>query len=207
MMPISVYLLLIGSINLTRRPFLTTGTRDLFALALAISGFVVVGPLELFLPESVASILGGWVWVLLLLLYVVLVTMVVLFMRPRLVIYNITKDQLVPVLSQTVAELDSAARWAGDAVILPHLGVQLAVESYPGMRNVSLVSVGSEQDLEGWYRLRHHLEPQLTHFPVPVNTHGFSFVFLSVLLAGAIVYSLLVGKQEIAQAMQQMLRM
>ena len=50
--PLAVYLLLLGIINLMPRPFMTSGARDTAALSIAISGFVVAGPMELFLPGS-----------------------------------------------------------------------------------------------------------------------------------------------------------
>ena len=53
--PVGIYLILIGSLNLGRRPFLTTGARDLLALAIAISGFVLIGPVQLFMPQPAAD--------------------------------------------------------------------------------------------------------------------------------------------------------
>ena len=50
--PLAIYLLLLGAINLSRRPFLVTGARDLAALGVAVAGLVVVGPIELLLPED-----------------------------------------------------------------------------------------------------------------------------------------------------------
>ena len=180
----------------------------LAALALAVSGFVITGPMELFFPVSAASILNGWVWLPLVLLYVILVSLALLLMRPRLVIYNMTPDRLRPLLEQVVLELDTASQWAGDGVVLPNLGVQFAVESYTGMRNVTLSAVGPEQDPEGWYRLRQHLHSHLASAgKVPLNPQGFSFLFLAIMLAAGVFYSLLTDKQEIAQAVRQMLRM
>ena len=205
--PVTVYLLLVGWINLTPRPFLTTGTRDFCALALAVSGFVMAGPMELFLPEAVASVFRGWVWVPLIVLYGLLVTLAALMMRPRLVIYNLAPNQLNPLLSEVVGELDATTRWAGDSVVMPGLGVQFAIESYPGMRNISLVAIGPEQNMAGWKQLGQRLRSQLTQGTYSVNTQGFSFLFLAIILAAAIAYSLFTGKQEIAQQVKQMLRM
>ena len=61
--PLAVYLLVIGRINLSRSPFVTTGTRDAAALAVGIAGLAVAGPLELFVPYaawvSFATLLNG----------------------------------------------------------------------------------------------------------------------------------------------------
>ncbi len=205
--PLSVYLFLIGGINLSPRPFVTTGARDLAALAIAISGFMIVGPMELFLPELIASIVGGWVWLPMLTLYMLVVTLVVLLMRPRIVIYNISAEQLRPILKQVVFDCDDSARWAGDCVVIPGLGVQLALESSPGVRNLSLTSVGADQNLEGWNKLKLRLASELANNKQAPNAQGMSFLFLSAVMIAAVTYSLLTGRQEIAQAVRDMLRM
>jgi hypothetical protein len=89
--PLAMYLLVLGAVNLSRRPVVASGGRDALALALAISGFVAAGPMELFLPEMVAAWWGGWVWALMLTGYLLVVLFIVLMMRPRIVIYNCTR--------------------------------------------------------------------------------------------------------------------
>ena len=49
--PLATYLMVLGVVNLSIRPFVTTGSRDTAALGLAISGLAIAGPMELFLPE------------------------------------------------------------------------------------------------------------------------------------------------------------
>ena len=127
--PMAVYLLMIGWINLSPRPLITTGARDLAALAMAAAGLVIVGPMELFLPEMAASLVGGWVWLPMILLYALVVTLMLLLMRPRLIAYNMSSDQLRSVVKDVIGQLDPQARWAGDCVIAPGLGLQLALEA------------------------------------------------------------------------------
>ncbi len=62
--------------------------RDVAALGMAIAGFIVAGPMELFLPAAATNRFGAYVWLLLLAFYGLCLTLVVLLMRPRLVIYN-----------------------------------------------------------------------------------------------------------------------
>ena len=52
LVPVAAYVLLLGLVNLRRRPFLTSGGSDLTALGVALSGLMFVGPLELFRPEA-----------------------------------------------------------------------------------------------------------------------------------------------------------
>src|SRR5438105_6368858 len=133
--PLATYLLVLGVINLSRRPVLTTGARDAAALATAVSGLVVAGPMELFLVEEAAAAYGGWIWGLMVAAYALAVVLIILMLRPRLVIYNATLDQLRPVLAEAVARLDSEARWAGDSLVMPQLGVQLHIEAWPILKN------------------------------------------------------------------------
>src|SRR5262245_47168231 len=96
--PLAVYLLLLALLNVGRRPFVTTGGRDLLTLAVGLSGFIAAGPMELFMPMAAANQFGAYVWLLLLTLYVLSVLLAVLTMRPRIVIYNCTLEQLRPAL-------------------------------------------------------------------------------------------------------------
>ena len=80
---------------------MTTGARDLMALGLAIAGLVVAGPMELFLIEAAAVQYGGCVvWSIMLVFYGLIVLCMALMTRPRLVIYNVTSEQLLPVLEE-----------------------------------------------------------------------------------------------------------
>src|SRR3972149_6873733 len=147
--PVGIYLLVLGAVNLSRRPLLVTNGRDAAALALALTGMLIVGPFELFLPQATVVRYGPYVWVMVLAFYFLCVTMGILMLRPRLVIYNISVDKLRPILADAVARLDNDARWAGDSLVLPNLGVQLSIDNFPPMRNVLLKSVGANTDLHG----------------------------------------------------------
>src|SRR6187401_2463827 len=141
--PVAIYLLLLGMINLSRRPFVTSGARDAAALGIAIGGFVVAGPMELFLPEAAAVRMGFWVW------------------PTCIVIYNVTFEQLRPSLADIVQQLDKESRWAGDSLVMPNLGVQLTVESQGMMKNVQLAAAGTEQSFLGWRLLEAELSTVL----------------------------------------------
>ena len=119
LVPVAAYVLLLGLVNLRRRPFLTSGGSDLTALGVALSGLMFVGPLELFRPEAATRSFGNYIWLFLLLFYWLWLVLVVLLSRPRLVIYNISAEELHPVLAETAARLDPAARWAGNQLSLP----------------------------------------------------------------------------------------
>ena len=71
------------------------------------------------MPTAAAAHFGHYVWLFLLALYGLVITFVILVSRPRLVIFNITADQLRPILVEVVAALDPAAQWAGSSLVLP----------------------------------------------------------------------------------------
>jgi hypothetical protein len=205
--PAAVYLLLLGAINLSRRPFLASGARDAAALGLAVSGLFVVGPLELFVPDAAAARFGPFVWLLLLAFYALCLVLVLLLLRPRLVIYNVSADQLRAILADLVEQLDSEARWAGDSLALPGLGVQLHLDNLPAMRNVSLVSTGPNQNYLGWRRLELALWAALGRVEVPRNPRGASLLSAGVLILSALIFAIARDPQAVAQQLLDLLRL
>jgi hypothetical protein len=205
--PLAIYCLLLGLINLSHRPLLTTGARDLAALGVALSGLAVVGPLELFMPEAAAARFGQYVWLLLLAFYGLGVTFLVLLLRPRLVIYNISAEELRPAMAHVIAALDPGARWAGDSLALPALGVQLHLENYPAMRHVSLIASGLPQNVRGWRQLERALGGALVRVRVPSNPRAIGLITGAILtLAGCLCYMLL-HPQALAEGYRDMLRL
>jgi hypothetical protein len=204
--PLAVYLLLVGIINLSRRPFLTTGARDVAAIGVAISGFIAAGPMELFLPEAAADRFGPYVWLLLLAFYGLCLTLLVLMMRPRLVIYNANPEQLRSILSEVVNDLDSDARWAGDSLVLPHLGVQMHVEPFGAMRNAQLVAAGPRQSYTGWRRLEVALAKTLKATKAARNPQGYIMIAIGALMIGMIAYTTISDPTTVVQRLDELLR-
>ncbi len=204
--PVAIYFLLLGTINLSRRPFVTSGTRDAAALGIAIGGFVVAGPMELFLPEAAAVRMGFWVWPTCIAFYILCLSLAVLLMRPRIVIYNVTFEQLRPSLADIVLRLDSESRWAGDSLVMPNLGVQLTVESQGMMKNVQLAAAGTEQSFQGWRLLESELTTALRSAKGTRNPYGMSLIMFGLLMAAAVVFWLSRDPQGVAQALNEMLR-
>ncbi|MCG8583229.1 MAG: hypothetical protein MI757_00770 [Pirellulales bacterium] len=205
--PLAIYLLLLGLINVGRRPLLVSGGRDTAALGVALSGFMLLGPMALLMPMAAASRFGVWIWPLLAGLYALVVTLIVLVGRPRLVIYNMTADHLRPILADLVTRLDPQARWAGDTLWLPQLGVHLHIESFTAMRNVSLVAIKPEQPLDGWQRLEHALSAELREIEVARNSRSMLFFGIAAAIAAGIGYSLTQHTDALAQAIREMFQL
>jgi hypothetical protein len=204
--PLAVYLLLLGLVNLSRRPWLTTAARDAAALGAAVMGLAIVGPIKLFIPEQAMS-RGPFAWVLIVALYILCVTLLALLLRPRLVIYNITLEQLRPVLGETTAALDPDARWAGASLALPRLGVSLYVEPSAAMRNVQLIATGPRQNFAGWRVLENALRGELRKMSVPPNPLGASLILFGVAMIALAAYQTITQPQAVAAALREMLRL
>lgn len=160
-LPLGAYLAVLGWLHLRRRPTLLAGGQDLMLLATAVSGLVMAGPLALVQPALGAT---PWATVMLLLLFTLAVAVGILATRPRLVIYNITVDQLRPILAEVSSGLDGSARWAGESVALPSRGLQVLMDGHGLSKSVSVVVVGSRTSAEAWTefarRLRHAVGSQ-----------------------------------------------
>ncbi len=209
--PVAIYMLLLGVINLARRPLVVSGGRDAAALGLAVSGLVFVGPLALLFPEGVAAHFGPagtkYLWLTFIGLLAICLIIVLLILRPRLVIYNISAGQLRPILVEVVQRMDADARWAGDCLFLPGLGVQLHLESFGWMRNVSLVSSGPKQDYQGWSRLGRDLSTALRAVEVPRNLAGLMLLSIGNVLILGLAWAIIRDPQAIARTVFELLDM
>jgi hypothetical protein len=208
--PVAMYLLLLGAVNLSRRALLVAGSRDAAALAVAVAGLAVVGPMELFYPfeSAVRLYLGlnavaaeGYIWLLLLALYVMSVILWLLLLRPRLVIYNISADKLRPILADAVLQLDADTRWAGDSLSIPRLGIQLYLDAFTPFRTVSLVSAGAIQSHSGWRRLEAALRVGLAREPTGRNPRGLVLLALGLLCMAGIVLAIAGSPEVVAQSL------
>lgn len=205
LVPLAAYCLLLALVNARRRPFVTTGGCDLAALGAALSGVVLVGPIELFRPEAASAEFGGYVWLFLVVFYWLCVWLAVLVARPRLVVYNTSAEQLRPVLAEAAREVDPQARWAGDSLVLPTAGVSLHMESFEIMRHASLKSSGGKQSLAGWRKLSAELRNQLATIRVGRNPRALGFTLAAIGLFTASILHMLNDPQQVADAMQEMM--
>ncbi len=204
--PIAMYLVLLGMINLRRRPYVLTGAREGLLVGLALLGLAVVGPMALFFPQHAANQFGPYVWLMLGMFYCLLLLLWILVGRPRLVVYNISSAQLRAILSETAIMLDPDARWAGDSLVLPRLKVQLYLEVFDRMRNVSLVSTG-DQSYTDWRRLEGALRRSLQEMVVPRNPRGYSLVVAGLMLIAGLAFTSARNPQAIAQGLIDFLRL
>jgi hypothetical protein len=207
LLPLAAYYLALGVVNFSKRPLVLNGARDAAGLAAALAGLIAVGPLELFMPAAAATRFGGFAWLLLVAFYALICSLAILLARPRLVIYNILPDQLRPILAELVPSLDPQARWAGDSLAMPTLGVQLHLDALPTMRNVALVASGEKQNLDGWRKLEKTLAAALRKKTASSRPRGRTFLVVALLLIALCLAASARDPQALAQGMRDMLRL
>lgn len=161
--PAAIYLMMLGRFRLSRSPLVTTGWRDAAALGIAIMGLVAIGPMQLFFPTYAAARFAGWVWGLLLGLYLLSVLLVVLGCRPRLIIYGIDEDGFFRALHAAAQRVDATANWQGQILMMPEVGMQLVAEP-TGSRGVqTVVSLSGLTSVAPWMQLERELVRECHH--------------------------------------------
>ncbi|MEC7565402.1 MAG: hypothetical protein VX738_06925 [Planctomycetota bacterium] len=205
--PLAVYLLFMGLLNALRRPLITTGTRDLFSLSIALAGLIMIGPINLFVPQHTLSLFGSWTWLLMAALYIFIVLLISFSIRPRLIIYNLSAEQLKTILGRLVAELDPDARWAGDNVELPNLGIQLSLDARSFMRSCQITSIGQDQSPSSWLKLQRALADELVKIRVPTNPYAISMIAIATMLATLIAQQIIQNHTVVYNQIRDLLQL
>jgi hypothetical protein len=205
--PLALYLLALGLMNLRQRPTVIAGSTDAAALACAVSGLIVVGPMNLFLPAAAVIRFGPFAWLLLLGCYGLCAVLYILVARPRLVVFNISLDRFRSLLLPLAERLDHDVETAGDGLQMPQLSVQFHLEAAPAMRTVSLIATGDHQSYSGWKRLHRELSAELRKSEVRRNPRGFTLLACALALLGWTTLQLLqTPSAAIAQQLHDILR-
>jgi hypothetical protein len=203
--PVAIYLVMLGAINLVSRPLVVSGTREIIALGLALSGLVIVGPMQLFMPQMAAARFGTLVWVLLIGFFALCLTLIVMLMRPRLVVYNVTLDQLHTSLAEVAARLDHDSTWADRALSMPQLHIHLVVDTFVPMYNVTLTATSHGQSVAGWRRLESALREAIGTSPAASRAHGLWLALCGLMILLVLAFRVADDPQTIAQGLSRIL--
>jgi hypothetical protein len=178
-LPLGLYLLFIGVLHLRRRPLVMSGAWDGVLLAAGLTGLAMVGPLALLRPA-----LGGsmWGWLIVLLAFGLAVAVCMLVARPRLVVYNISIDQLRPLVAEVVSSLDPTARWAGETAALPARGLQVQIEGNGGLRTATIIAAGERASSEHWAEFGRRLRRAASRLPVRSHAVGAALAAMGGLM-------------------------
>lgn len=183
--PLILYVLALSIIRIGGLVWVTTGTRDLAAVLFAISGLVVIGPLELFFPNATAALLGPWVWIPLLLLYFLFACLVVLNSRPKLVVYGRMLEDVYPAMVRAARALDASAIENDKQlqVHLPALTVHLRLDLARGTDCSSVVAFEPTLPFAFWRQFAKHLRAELRPTPPPYPRRGWAMLIVASMAA------------------------
>ena len=162
--------------------------------------------MELFFPEGAASTWGWLAWPLLIALYFLGLMLCCLLARPRVVIYNISPEELRSVLEAVLPTIDKDARLNVDTMVLPNLGVQGHIEPFSSLRNAQIVPSGPRQNQQGWSFFTEQLAAALRTTQVPPNPYGVTLLMFATLMLSSVVYFVFRDQRAVAQAFHDMLR-
>jgi hypothetical protein len=171
----------LGLFHSIGRPLVATGGRDYLALALALSGLIITGPIDYalhgrMLPDFLlhSHVIGLGIYVLL---------AASLFPRSheKLVIYNCQLSSVMDAVRGILERLGHRFQEVPGGWILSERGVSLECESFVGLRNVTLYFHGMRDR-----QLFDEIHKQLIEVLVAKRT-GWSLIGLAMAAAGGLV--------------------
>lgn len=190
LLPLIGYLAVLGTIRFSGRALVTTGGRDVAALAIAISGLVAVGPAELFFPASAALVFGPAVWVALAIFYALCVTLVAITSRPKLVVYGRKPDELFQPLLKAAEKIDPSA--TGDEstfmITLPKAGIHLRIDGQREIDCGQVVAFEPTVSFKFWSTLLGNLRGELRESPHSIPRRGVAMLVAASLLAVLLIW-------------------
>lgn len=187
LLPLGGYLLLLAVAHARRRPTVISGTWDGILLAAAVAGLAVAGPLALVRPAVGSSL---WGWLIVALVFSLVVAVCILAARPRLVIYNISAEQLRPLVAEVVTALDADTRWAGTTAALPARRLQLHLDG-GAMRCSSVIASGERAAHEAWTEFSRRLRQALGRLRVRPSPWAWAFAVAAVGVFGGAAWAAL----------------
>jgi len=207
LLPLIAYLLVFSVIRLSGRVLVTTGGRDIAALAMAISGLLAVGPAELFFPADAALMFGPMVWVVLAIFYTLIVTLIVLSSTPRLVVYGRTPSELFEPLLAAAQRIDPAA--GGDPatlqVELPTIGIRLRLDGNRGIDFAQILAFEPNVSVRFWNHLLSNLRSETRDLPAPLPRRGFGMLIAVVLIGGFLMWQSFGNRELLVEGFRQWL--
>lgn len=191
-LPLAAYFHVLGLIRLRPHPTVLSGATDFMLLCMGVVGLVAVGPIELFFPRAAYSILGPWVWGILIMLYFFVILLIALNAKLKLIVYGLDSESLKNAIQEILALEQIEATWGNQILEIPSLGLRASIEK-AGIRNTtSLEAIGRAQNPIGWYTLEKLLAKQLKAASSKQTADAWLWIAFSLVLFG-------VGASMIAQ--------
>jgi hypothetical protein len=181
LLPIGTYLCVLGLFHAVGRPLITTGVRDYLALAIALAGLVITGPINYILhyrmlPDFLVH--SHWIG---LGLYLLLVAALLPRSHEKLIIYNSSESAVAAAIRTMLGRLNATVQELPGGWIVPERGVSVELDSFPALSNVTLRFHGM-RDRELFCTIHDGLVDALA-----ATRTGWSAIGLCMAAAGGIV--------------------
>jgi hypothetical protein len=147
--------------------------------------------MQLFYPAHAAARWPGWVWIMMFCLYLLCVLMWLLWSRPRLLAYGLTREQFRQTLLDAAEQLDPRSAWYGEVLSIPKAGIQLASEATVGSGVQAAVAIGANQNLPDWLILERQFVSRGSQLTCHRSKSAVAMVLAGVLLVGLTALPLL----------------
>ncbi len=207
LLPVAAYLTLFGAIRLSNRPMVTTGGRDTFAVAIAISGCFMVGPAELFFPSEAGALFGPMIWPVLMLLYLLLVILVILSSRPKLIVYGLGPTLLTEPLLLAAKTIDPTAICDADAgqIQLPASGIHLRIDGHRGTETAEVTAYESVASPRFWRQLLRALRAEIASEGASSPGSGVIVFAFGIVMVAYVLFIVYFRHNEIVQGFREWL--
>ncbi|MCU0711630.1 MAG: hypothetical protein MUC43_06190 [Pirellula sp.] len=161
LIPLGLYFFVIGMIRLKKSPTVISRPLDVLLLGMACGGLVAIGPLELFFPRAAFSVVGNWVWLVLLSLYALFVLLIAFHIPAGIVIYGATKEAVRSIIETGYAERGIKIEWLGDSFrsATPNIHAQIEDAGWSSVTHIK--SIGKDQNIAEWIDLDRSLHNRL----------------------------------------------
>jgi hypothetical protein len=206
LLPLSAYFVLIGLFQLRTKITVLSGFVDTLLLGIGLSGLITIGPFELFLPATATNRFGWFSRVLALLLYGLILLLWSLSRKPRIVIYNASRREILPALGDILTPADPEAKLVGNSGSIPSLGIDFVLETNDdGNRTAQLISISREVDARNWNRFRQKIREALAPITVGTNPRALWLVCFGLGALGVVAYLSATQWPALAQGFQNWL--
>ncbi len=189
LVPVATYLFALGLVHARGKPRVVSGLKDRLALGLAISGLVLIGPVELLLPPLLVAQMGPVVWGVILGAYLSAWVVAAFLAPPRVVIYNLPAQELHSWLTEAARGWDEQAHWLGNVLVLPRLPMQVLVEYTAWSRTAVLRYNGGRNDPALWLAWQRHLQQNAKSLPARSAPQVAVLFGLATVLAASVLLS------------------
>ncbi|AMV34054.1 hypothetical protein VN12_18130 [Pirellula sp. SH-Sr6A] len=201
LLPLGAYLSVMGMLRWRKHPTVLSRSFDLLLLGMGMAGMIAVGPIELFFPRAAYSLVGNWVWLILLSLYFLVLLLIVFHVPPGVVVYGMRQERLRKLLEKGLTDREVPFSFQGDAIRMESIGIH-ALLLDAGARDVAaLQAIGAKQNLLEWVRLEQDLSRAVRHEHMESAVQGPLYVTLSSLLFLVAFWFLASDTQSLRDAM------